>query len=206
MPSNTFPVDCYGRISCIRNGQVATVRGADGGKLRVGALWGVENADKVSPRSIKHEAANALAGKGQWGFDLLLTHDVPFHSFTACTGHSGSTIISDVLRKCAPPLHLFGHAHPVDARHEFHAEPIPTRSWIFEDAGFGKKCNGNLEGAMGVLTWGTADTPSGWSVEMVTDAWLKKMRHRSWHHVWPNKTARTGGGHASPTTPEAEGA
>ena len=116
------------------------------------------------------------------GFDLLVTHDAPQHSYT---GHRSSETISEVIKARKPPVHLFGHAHPVDGRHEFSVPGLPTRSWIFEDVGFGKKCNGSLEGAMGILSWEVEWGKPKWSVEMVRDPWLSQMRHRNWMHVWP---------------------
>lgn len=181
-PAQTFSVDCYRRIHCIKNGAVVRVQGADSQTIRIAGLWGVENAREGSPKKISQQAAQQLQKRGPNGFDVLLTHDAPHHSYT---GHAASETISKVLDTCRPPLHVFGHAHPVDGQHEFHRDPIPTWSWIFEDAGFGKDCNGTLTGAMGILTWGSSDLPQGWTIEMVQDDWLKSMRHRSWHHVWP---------------------
>jgi Icc-related predicted phosphoesterase len=179
---HTFPVDCYRRIHCIDNGHIAPLRGADGCQLRVAGLWGVENSPAGSPKAISKDAASTLARSGKGSFDVLLTHDAPGHSYT---GHAASSTISEVLRTCEPPLHVFGHAHPVDGRHEFAAAPIRTRSWIFEDVGFGKKGNGNLVGAMGILTWEPSHADSLWSVEIVRDTWASAMRQRSWMHVWP---------------------
>lgn len=181
-PRETFSVDCYRKIHCLRNGAVTTLTGADGMSLRVGGLWGVENAREGSPRKLSKSAAERLCDKGANSFDLLLTHDAPGHSYT---GRTGSETISGVLATCAPPLHLFGHVHPLNGTHEYHHESIPTRSWIFEDAGFGRDCNGSLEGAMGVLTGSKAAGTRSWDVTVVKEEWLTRMRHRTWHHVWP---------------------
>lgn len=181
-PDGTFPVDCYRKIHCIKNGAVVRVKGGDGQTIRIAGLWGVENASEGSPKKISQTAAQQLQDTDMSGFNVLLTHDAPHHSYT---GHAASETISKVLDTCRPPLHVFGHAHPVAGQHEFQKDPIPTRSWIFEDTGFGKKCNGSLEGAMGILTWGIPDSTQGWAVELVQGDWLKSMRHRSWQHVWP---------------------
>jgi len=178
MPQHTFPVDCYRRIHCIENGHVIQFNGQDGTSLRIAGLWGVENTPDHTPQKISREAADQLIAGGPRSHDLLVTHDAPRHSYT---GHSASPAISQVLQACLPPLHLFGHAHPVDGQHEFHADPIPTRSWILEDLCFGKECNGNLENALGLLTWETKRQ----DIEVVADDWLKQMRHRTWKHVWP---------------------
>ena len=183
VPVHTFPVDCYRRILCIENGHVVTVKAGDGHRIRIAGLWGVENSRPRSPARISLEAAERLIAASEDSFDVLLTHDVPHHSYT---GHAGSETISTVLRACQPPLHVFGHAHPVDGRHEFFADPVQTRSWIFDDCGFGKDCNGSLLGAMGILTWDT-DEVGGFrgNIELIQDEWLKRMRHRTWQHVWP---------------------
>ena len=181
-PTHTFPVDCYRKIHCIENGRVTQLRGADGMTLRIAGLWGIENTRAGSPKKISQEAADRLASMGRDAFDLLLTHDAPHHSYT---GHAASPTISNVLTACNPPLHVFGHAHPVNGQHEFQHPPATTQSWIFEDVGFGKKCNESLEGAMGILHWQNSASPQDWSMNLVQDDWLKSMRHRTWKHVWP---------------------
>ncbi len=183
MPAHTFPVDCYKRILCIENGYVVTLKVGNGSLLRIAGLWGVENSRPRSPVRISQEAAERLIAAGKDSFDVLLTHDVPHHSYT---GHAGSETISSVLSVCKPPLHVFGHAHPVDGRHEFFADPIPTRSWIFEDCGFGKDGSGSLNGAMGILKWpGDNHGRTSGKIELVQDEWLTRMRQRTWKHVWP---------------------
>jgi hypothetical protein len=178
LPEHTFPVDCYGRIHCIDNGHIIEIEGQDGTRLRIAGLWGVETAPDHTPKKISRRAADQLISQGEGSFDLLLTHDAPNHSYL---GHRASRTISDVLELCRPPLHVFGHAHPVNGQHEFFADPIPTHSWIFEDVCFGKACNGNLENAMGLLTWDGREK----KIELVVDDWLAQMRHRSWPHIWP---------------------
>jgi Icc-related predicted phosphoesterase len=182
MPAHTFPVDCYRRIHCIDNGHIVALQGADGCRLRVAGLWGVENSAAGSPKAISKDAASTLCRSGKGSFDVLLTHDAPGHSYT---GHAASSTISEVLRACEPPLHVFGHAHPVDGRHEFFADPIPTRSWILEDVCFGKKCDGSLRNAMGILHWDAGRGTPAYRVELVDDEWIGAMRHQSWMHVWP---------------------
>ena len=181
MPKATFPVDCYGRIHCIKNGSVIRLPCGNRNALRIGALWGIENVPDGDPRKISNEAARRLRSDGN-GFDLLVTHDAPQHSFP---GHRSSDTISEVIKSRKPPLHLFGHAHPVDGQHDFSVPNIPTKSWIFEDVGFGKDCNGSLSGTMGILSWDVQWGEPKWSVEMVRDPWLSKMRYRNWEHVWP---------------------
>ena len=181
-PVGTFHVDCYRKIHCIKNGSVVRVQGADGQMVRVGGLWGIEIARDYSPKKISQDAAERLESTGPHGFDVLLTHDAPGHSYI---GYRVSDTIARVLEECRPPVHIFGHVHPVNGQHEFHRDPIPTRSWIFEDVGFGKKCDGGLDGTMGILNWPDAATPQACSIELVQDDWLTRMRHRNWRHVWP---------------------
>jgi Icc-related predicted phosphoesterase len=178
----SFPVDCYSRLRCIENGTVIKLRGGDGMVLRVGALWGIENAKEGSPKKISEGAAESLIQRRGGKMDLLLTHDAPAHSYTA---YSGSRTISRVLEACNPGLHLFGHVHPADGCYEFKAEPLQTRSWIFEDVGFGRNCDGNLKGSMGILSVDSVDGKPEFNVEVVEDEWLSKMRFKSWEYVWP---------------------
>jgi len=181
MPKAPFPVDCYSRIHCIRDGAVARFPHGARDALRIGALWGIENVPDGDRRKISLGAARRLRSEGS-GFDLLVTHDAPQHSYT---GHRSSAAISEVIKARKPPIHLFGHAHPIDGKHEFSVPKLPTRSWIFEDVGFGKDCNGSLSGTMGILSWDVQWGEPKWSVEMVRDPWLSRMRHRNWPHVWP---------------------
>lgn len=58
----------------------------------------------------------------------------------------------------------------------------PTRSWILEDAGFGKDGKGTSAGSTAILTW---DRSAG-AVEIVAEPWLKRMRMKSWQHVLPD--------------------
>ncbi|NQT91765.1 MAG: metallophosphoesterase [Lentisphaerae bacterium] len=181
MPKGTFPVDCYGKIHCIRDGVVARFPAGDRNGIRIGALWGIENVPDGDRRKISADAARRLTSDGN-GFDLLVTHDAPQHSYT---GHRSSGTISEVIKARKPPVHLFGHAHPVNGQHEFNVPDLLTQSWIFEDVGFGKDCKGSLGGTMGILSWEVEWGEPKWSVEIVQDAWLSQMRHRNWQHVWP---------------------
>jgi hypothetical protein len=175
-PGNTFSVDCYGAFHCIHNGRVARIRSDGGAELRVAALWGIEQSRPLAPYRMSREAAGALEALGRGAFDLLLTHDVPDGVYP---GHRGSTLVTEVLRACDPPFHLFGHAHPFHGQHEFLPEGLQTRCWIFEDLGFGKKGDGTLEGAMGLLDW---DGRRG-TIEKVGDPWLRRMRQETWMYV-----------------------
>ena len=182
MDKNTFPVDCYKRFHCIKNGSVVRFRNNKGNVIRIAGLWGIENVPDHHPGKISKNAVDRLIKEGSGSLDLLLTHDAPLHSYTGCRA---SSMISEVIHTCRSPLHLFGHAHPVDGAHKFSSPGIPTKSYIFEDVGFGKKCNGNLEGSMGILNWNVVQGKGGGVVEIVRNRWLCQMRHRSWNHVWP---------------------
>jgi hypothetical protein len=178
-PKGTFPVDCYGRIHCIRDGDVVRLVGADGHCLRIAGLWGIELSRPQAPHRISDAAAQKLVQAGEGSFDLLLTHDVPEHSYP---GGRGSRLISEVIRKCRPPLHLCGHAHPVGGKNEFTASGLPTRSWILEDVGFGKNGRGSAAGCTAILAWDGHHA----QVELARDNWLNAMRLRCWQKVWPN--------------------
>ena len=177
-PGNTFPVDCYKAFHCVHNGTVAELKGRDGSRLRVGALWGIEDTRPGAAYRISIESVDRLLGAGPCGFDVLLTHD------TAAGLHPswrGSPRIREIIELCEPVFHLFGHVHPVEGKHAYALPGSRTQSWILEDVGFGQKCHGTLAGAMAILTW---NAESG-TAELVTDSWLDRMRFRNWGKIFP---------------------
>jgi len=49
-PDETFPVDCYKRFSCIRDGAIVELRGRAEARFRIAGIWGIENADQSRRR------------------------------------------------------------------------------------------------------------------------------------------------------------
>src|SRR5581483_4576115 len=73
-PQDTFPVDCYRRIHCVRDGAIVEIHGEDQARLRIAGLWGIENTRAGAPYKIKADAVHQLVTEGNGAFDLLLTH------------------------------------------------------------------------------------------------------------------------------------
>ena len=61
-PENTFPVDCYKRFHCLRDGAFTTLLGEDSVRLRVAGIWGIENA-KMLPIKLKTAQCSSSAPK-----------------------------------------------------------------------------------------------------------------------------------------------
>src|SRR5207302_10021465 len=96
--ADSFAVDAYGKLRCVRDGHVALLPGG----LRVGALWGIDDRaprarERIPPRArISRRGTEALAGAV---FDVLLAHDSPRD---AVLPDSGSEEIGSVIRGARP--------------------------------------------------------------------------------------------------------
>jgi Icc-related predicted phosphoesterase len=172
----TFPVDCYQAFHCIRDGRIVTLQGRDGVAIKIAGLWGIENARPEAPYRIQEKAVRNLIRQGEGNFDLLLTHDAP----VGVIPKGGSPQVTDVIRRCQPKVHVFGHIH-AGKRHEFCHSGAATRSWIFKDVSFGPTGNDRLENSMGILHWNGRRL----DVEIVQELWLQKMQKHNWLQVLP---------------------
>src|SRR5207244_13253169 len=98
--ADSFVVDAYGKLRCIRDGHVAELPGG----LRVAALWGIDDRaprarERIPPRGrISHRGTTALSGAR---FDVLLTHESPRDATLADTGSAHTGSVSQCPR---PPL------------------------------------------------------------------------------------------------------
>src|SRR5262249_35635433 len=105
--ADSFVVDAYGKLRCIRDGHVAVLPGG----LRVGALWGIDDKAprarrRIPPRArISHRGTMALSAAA---FDVLLTHESPRDAVLA---GSGSEEIGSIIRGARPAFAFFGHYH-----------------------------------------------------------------------------------------------
>jgi hypothetical protein len=167
--ADSFVVDAYGKLRCLRDGHVA---GLPGG-LRVGALWGIDDRAprarrRIPPRArIRYRATAALSCAA---FDVLLAHESPRHAVVA---DSGSEDIGAVLRLARPAFAFFGHYHGPGRRVE---------------GDFGGTCVHHLnhlelrscaeEGSVGVLTW---DGGAG-NFAYLDPAWLRTVTRHNWRH------------------------
>src|SRR5262245_36920259 len=92
--ATSFAVDAYGKLCCIRDGQVAELPGG----LRVGALWGIDDRaprarERTPPQArISRRSTQALSGAR---FDVLLAHESPRDAIL--TDH-GSEDLGSVIR------------------------------------------------------------------------------------------------------------
>jgi hypothetical protein len=168
--ADSFPVDAYVRLRCVRDGHVETLPGS----LRVGALWGI---DAVAPRArrrlpeaayLRPRSATRLAYTPH---DVLLTHDSPRD---AVLPDSGSEEISSVIRTARPAFAFFGHyggtSGPVEG--DFGA------TQVFHLGDLRLQHNGGCaeEGSVGALTW-----EQGKGVFAYLDArWLRGFTRHNW--------------------------
>jgi Icc-related predicted phosphoesterase len=175
-PENTFPVDCYKRFHCLRDGAFTTLLGEDSVRLRVAGIWGIENARKDAPYQIKNSTVQQLRTQGQT-FDLLLTHDAPAEGYP--TG--GSRLITQVIRACCPEIHLFGHVPPINGIHEYALTGSRTKLFVLKTVSFGMDQSEGLAGAMGILEWNGSRA----GTEVVKDDWLQQMYSSNWERTLP---------------------
>jgi hypothetical protein len=167
--ADSFAVDAYDKVRCIRDGRVATLPGG----LRVGALWGIDDRAprarrRIPPRGkISHRGPVALSCAR---FDVLLTHESPRD---AVLPESGSEAIGTVLRWARPALAFFGHYHRTGARVEgdfggtqvYHLSHLELRSRA-------------EEGSVGVLTW----AGGAGAFTYLDPAWLRTVTRHNWKH------------------------
>src|SRR5262249_17005317 len=105
--ADSFIVDAYCKLHCIRDGHVALLPG----NLRVGALWGI---DDVAPRARRRIVPRArirrrsTTGLACAAFDVLLTHDSPRDAVHI---ESGGEDIGAIIRCAQPAFAFFRHYH-----------------------------------------------------------------------------------------------
>ncbi len=174
-PQGTFPVDAYGRVNCLRDGEVVVLGGAGRPALCVGGIWGIEKTSEFNQFRIREVSVARLGQLGPGSFDLLLTHDVPIGPYPY-----GSLQVTKVLQACKPKFHLFGHVKP-KGRYRHRISGTPTESWVLRGVEFGSDCTGDIKDAMAILTW---SGESG-KIELVEERWLRVMRHATWSETWP---------------------
>src|SRR5262245_49339098 len=167
--ADSFVVDAYGKVRCIRDGHVAVLPGG----LRIGALWGIDDQapkarERIPPRArISRRGTMALSGAH---FDVLLAHESPRDAILA---DSGSEEIGLVIRCARPAFAFFGHYHSIGRRVEgnfgdtcvYHLSHLDLRSRA-------------EEGSVGVLTWngGAGD------FAYLDPAWLRTVTRHNWKH------------------------
>jgi hypothetical protein len=167
--ADSFVVDAYGKLRCIRDGHVAALPGG----LRVGALWGIDDKapnarERIPPRArISNRGTAALSGAC---YDVLLTHESPRDAIL--DGH-GSEVIGSVLRSARPAFAFFGHYHSTGCRIE--GDFGATRVYHLSHLELDSRAE---EGSVGVLTW---DGGAG-DFAFLDPAWLRTVTRHNWKH------------------------
>jgi hypothetical protein len=167
--ANSFVVDAYGKLRCIRNGHVAQLPGG----LRVGALWGIDDlAPKARRRippggRITNLGTLALSGASM---DVLLTHESPRD---AILPDSGSEAIGSIIHNARPPFAFFGHYH--SAGRQVEGDFASTRVYHLSHLELDSRAEA---GSVGVLTW---DGSKG-DFAYLEATWLRTVTRHNWKH------------------------
>jgi hypothetical protein len=167
--ADTFAVDAYGKLRCVRDGHVAELPGG----LRVGALWGIDDRaprarERIPPRGrISRRGTTALSCAR---FDVLLMHESPRDAILA---EHGSEDIGSVIRCSQPAFAFFGHYHSTGRRVE--GDYGATRVYHLSHLELDSRAE---EGSVGVLTW---DGSTG-DFAYLDPAWLHTVTRHNWKH------------------------
>jgi Calcineurin-like phosphoesterase len=167
--ADSFVVDAYGKLRCLRDGHVAELPGG----LRVGALWGIDDRaprarERIPPRArISHRGTVALSGAR---LDVLLTHESPRDAILA---ESGSEEIGAILRGARPAFAFFGHYHRTGRQVE--GDFGGTRVYHLSHLELDSRAE---EASVGVLTW---DGGAG-DFAYLDPAWLRTVTRHNWKH------------------------
>jgi hypothetical protein len=170
--SESFAVDAYLRVRCIRDGKVEVLPGP----LRVGALWGIDdqapNARRKTPPGgrIRSQSVSTLIGSE---FDVLLTHESPRDAVLA---DSGSEEIDLLIARRRPRFAFFGHYGGRGGR----IEGDFGATQVYHLCGFEMRRESSCAEtrSVGVLIWEGA---SG-TFEYLDEAWLRTFTRINWRH------------------------
>jgi hypothetical protein len=164
--TESFAVDAYGKLRCVRDGHVAVLPGG----LRVGALWGIDGGARrrIPPGGKISRRGTVALNLG--GFDVLLTHDSPRDAVLA---GSGSDDIASVILGARPAFAFFGHYHGTGRRVE--GDFGTTRVYHLGHLELDSRAE---EGSVGVLTW---DGVTGDFAYLAPD-WLRTVTRHNWKH------------------------
>ncbi|MBL8797917.1 MAG: hypothetical protein JNM56_28725 [Planctomycetia bacterium] len=170
--ADSFCVDAYCRVHCIRDGRAAELPGG----LRVGALWGIDDAApnarrKTLPRArIRARSATQLAGAD---FDVLLMHESPRD---AVYTDAGSSDISALIGLAQPAFAYFGHYHTEQRQIE---GPFGDTQ-VYHLAGMEMRGRDGFAepGSVGVLTWHS----DGGEFAYLEESWLRTFTRHNWRY------------------------
>ncbi len=168
--ADSFAVDHYCRVRCIRDGHVETLPNG----VRIGALWGIDDRaplarKKAPPRGyIKSRSATELAGSA---FDVMLCHESPRDAVRVS---SGSEEINAIISLAQPAFVFFGHYH-TDIRR---VDADYGETQVYHMPGLEFRGDGGTaeEGSVGVLRW----TDAGGEFAYVDEDWLRSISRHNW--------------------------
>jgi hypothetical protein len=167
--ANSFVVDAYGKLRCIRDAHIAELPGG----LRVGALWGIDDRaprarKRIPPRGkISHRSTTTLSGAC---FDVLLAHESPRDAILI---DHGSEDLGAAIRCAQPAFAFFGHYHSTGCRVE--GDFGATRVYHLSHLELDSRAE---EGSVGVLTW----NGSTGDFAYLDPTWLRTVTRHNWKH------------------------
>jgi hypothetical protein len=167
--ADSFPVDAYGKLRCLRDGRVAELPGG----LRIGALWGIDDKaprarERIPPGGrISRRSTAALSGAR---FDVLLTHESPRDAVLV---DNGSEDVGALIRSAQPAFAFFGHYHSTGRRIE--GDFGGTRVYHLSHLELDSRAE---EGSVGALTW----DGNGGDFAYLDPAWLRTVTRHNWKH------------------------
>jgi hypothetical protein len=170
--ADDFPIDCYQRVRCIRDGHVLDLPGG----LRVGALWGIDDEAPNARRNLLPRAriaARSVKALGCSCFDVLLMHESPYDAMYPGAGSLG---IDTIIQAAQPSFAFFGHYH-IPGRLDEHDY---GRTRVYHMQGLELRGRGGTaeDSSVGVLRWGE----EGGSFAYLPPDWLHTFTRHNWLH------------------------
>ena len=178
--SPLFPVDAYQRLHCLKTGAPYMLRASDGsgesltilGIGRIGPPSGVANPRK--PKYIQAYEEHRLHSLDSLALDILLTHDVPRHSFEP---DAGMDEIRQILDTTKPRYHFYGHTEE-PYRERLDPNGVTTSCRLADLNWYDPTTRGRLSpDVMGILRWRDRDNVS---FAPVRARWLDEYNSWNW--------------------------
>jgi hypothetical protein len=163
--TRTAAADPFDLFHYVRDGTLITVD-----RFRIAFLGGVE--ESRDDAAIDRNAARSLLERGSGSFDLLVSHQGPYRSYTGYRGSVyGSPIISEILDGTRPAFHVFGHAHQLIGPKSFGSvyTTILGLDGLVGSPLWRSGNSGLRTGCLGVLDTSTS------KLRAVTDPWLSEF-------------------------------
>ncbi len=167
--ADSFTVDAYGQLRCVRDGRVAELPGG----LRVGAVWGIDDkAPRARERTppcarIRRRSLESLQSAK---FDVSLTHESPRDAVLSGNGSEG---VGSLVHAAQPKFAFFGHYHSTGKQVE--GDFGVTRVYHLSHIELDSRAE---EGSVGVLTWDGDNS----QFEYLDPDWLRTVTRHNWKH------------------------